>query len=93
MSLMDNNNYPENDGVGNGNLIMDNNKKSASTCWKIMRVPIYSILTVVAAALQAVSFKKAGYSSPVRKPRGVDIMAACGQLKSNSIRKKVSNKI
>ncbi len=37
--------------------------------------------------------KKAGYSSPVRKPRGVDIMAACGQLKSNSIRKKVSNKI
>ena len=59
---MDNNNYPENDGVGNGNLIMNNNKKSASTCWKIMRVPIYSILTVVAAALQAVSFKKAGYS-------------------------------
>ena len=37
--------------------------------------------------------KKAGYSSPVRKPRGVDIMAACGQLKSNSVRKKVSNKI
>ena len=24
----------------------------------------------------------AGYSSPVRKPRGEDIMAACGQLKS-----------
>ena len=30
--------------------------------------------------------KKAGYSSPVRKPRGVDIMAACGQLKSNSLK-------
>jgi len=25
---------------------------------------------------------KAGYSSPVRRPRGEDIMAACGQLKS-----------
>ena len=30
--------------------------------------------------------KKAGYSSPVRKPRGVDIMAACGQLKSSSVK-------
>lgn len=25
---------------------------------------------------------KAGYASPVRTPRGEDIMAACGQLKS-----------
>ena len=29
----------------------------------------------------------AGYSSPVRWPRGRDIMAACGQLKSDSVRK------
>ena len=29
---------------------------------------------------------KAGYSSPVRSPRGEDIMAACGQLKSASKR-------
>ena len=29
---------------------------------------------------------KAGYSSPVRTPRGEDIMAACGQLKSASVR-------
>ncbi len=28
----------------------------------------------------------AGYSSPVRRPRGRDIMAACGQLKSASLR-------
>jgi len=28
----------------------------------------------------------AGYSSPIRKPRGEDIMAACGQLKSESER-------
>jgi 23S rRNA (adenine2503-C2)-methyltransferase len=28
----------------------------------------------------------AGYSSPVRTPRGRDIMAACGQLKSASER-------
>ena len=32
--------------------------------------------------------KNAGYPSPVRKPRGEDIMAACGQLKSQSIRVK-----
>lgn len=29
---------------------------------------------------------KAGYSSPIRTPRGEDIMAACGQLKSESER-------
>lgn len=29
---------------------------------------------------------KAGYSSPIRKPRGEDIMAACGQLKSDTER-------
>ncbi|WP_226779801.1 23S rRNA (adenine(2503)-C(2))-methyltransferase RlmN [Oceaniglobus trochenteri] len=29
---------------------------------------------------------KAGYASPIRKPRGEDIMAACGQLKSESER-------
>jgi 23S rRNA (adenine2503-C2)-methyltransferase len=28
----------------------------------------------------------AGYASPVRRPRGEDIMAACGQLKSASVR-------
>src|SRR6202007_1719973 len=30
----------------------------------------------------------AGYASPVRTPRGRDIMAACGQLKSESVRKR-----
>jgi 23S rRNA (adenine2503-C2)-methyltransferase len=34
----------------------------------------------------------AGYSSPVRTPRGEDIMAACGQLKSDSIRKRRSER-
>ena len=29
---------------------------------------------------------EAGYASPVRTPRGQDIMAACGQLKSDSVR-------
>jgi 23S rRNA (adenine2503-C2)-methyltransferase len=29
---------------------------------------------------------RAGYASPIRKPRGEDIMAACGQLKSASAR-------
>jgi 23S rRNA (adenine2503-C2)-methyltransferase len=32
----------------------------------------------------------AGYASPVRTPRGRDILAACGQLKSDSIRLKKS---
>src|SRR6185312_6711996 len=30
--------------------------------------------------------EKAGYDAPVRRPRGRDILAACGQLKSASIR-------
>jgi 23S rRNA (adenine2503-C2)-methyltransferase len=34
----------------------------------------------------------AGYSSPVRKPRGEDIMAACGQLKSATERARKSRK-
>jgi 23S rRNA (adenine2503-C2)-methyltransferase len=29
---------------------------------------------------------RAGYASPVRTPRGRDIMAACGQLKSESLK-------
>jgi 23S rRNA (adenine2503-C2)-methyltransferase len=31
---------------------------------------------------------RAGYSSPVRSPRGRDIMAACGQLKSASVKQR-----
>ncbi|MEP2029467.1 MAG: 23S rRNA (adenine(2503)-C(2))-methyltransferase RlmN [Paracoccaceae bacterium] len=34
----------------------------------------------------------AGYASPVRKPRGEDIMAACGQLKSTTERARKSRK-
>ncbi|AYE87577.1 MULTISPECIES: 23S rRNA (adenine(2503)-C(2))-methyltransferase RlmN [Sulfitobacter] len=34
----------------------------------------------------------AGYASPVRKPRGEDIMAACGQLKSATERARKSRK-
>ncbi len=33
---------------------------------------------------------KAGYASPIRTPRGRDIMAACGQLKSDSVRPRAS---
>jgi 23S rRNA (adenine2503-C2)-methyltransferase len=32
----------------------------------------------------ATILKRAGYASPVRRPRGRDILAACGQLKSES---------
>ena len=31
---------------------------------------------------------RAGYASPIRTPRGRDISAACGQLKSDSVKKK-----
>ncbi|HVA11968.1 MAG TPA: 23S rRNA (adenine(2503)-C(2))-methyltransferase RlmN [Stellaceae bacterium] len=34
----------------------------------------------------------AGYASPVRTPRGRDILAACGQLKSDSVRLKKSER-
>jgi 23S rRNA (adenine2503-C2)-methyltransferase len=36
---------------------------------------------------------KAGYSSPVRTPRGRDIMAACGQLKSTSEKARASERV
>jgi 23S rRNA (adenine2503-C2)-methyltransferase len=35
----------------------------------------------------------AGYASPVRTPRGQDIMAACGQLKSESVKLRKSQQI
>ena len=35
---------------------------------------------------------KAGYASPVRTPRGRDILAACGQLKSESQRIRASER-
>jgi 23S rRNA (adenine2503-C2)-methyltransferase len=33
---------------------------------------------------------RAGYASPVRTPRGRDIYAACGQLKSESVKQRAS---
>jgi len=36
---------------------------------------------------------RAGYASPVRTPRGRDIMAACGQLKSESIKQRASERM
>jgi 23S rRNA (adenine2503-C2)-methyltransferase len=44
------------------------------------------------AAIKAFSdiVNAAGYASPVRTPRGEDIMAACGQLKSASVKRRKS---
>jgi len=39
------------------------------------------------------SVDRAGYASPVRTPRGRDIMAACGQLKSESQRLRAKERI
>ncbi|PKQ08725.1 MAG: 23S rRNA (adenine(2503)-C(2))-methyltransferase RlmN [Alphaproteobacteria bacterium HGW-Alphaproteobacteria-12] len=35
---------------------------------------------------------RAGYASPVRTPRGRDIMAACGQLKSETVKQRASDR-
>jgi 23S rRNA (adenine2503-C2)-methyltransferase len=35
---------------------------------------------------------RAGYASPIRNPRGRDILAACGQLKSESVKERASVK-
>ena len=34
---------------------------------------------------------RAGYASPIRTPRGRDILAACGQLKSESVKKRAAD--
>jgi 23S rRNA (adenine2503-C2)-methyltransferase len=36
---------------------------------------------------------RAGYASPIRTPRGRDIFAACGQLKSASVKKRASERL
>ncbi len=36
---------------------------------------------------------RAGYASPVRTPRGRDILAACGQLRSESVKEKASDRL
>jgi 23S rRNA (adenine2503-C2)-methyltransferase len=36
---------------------------------------------------------KAGYASPVRTPRGRDIHAACGQLRSESVKQRASERV
>jgi len=46
----------------------------------------YDRSTDAAIARFAKIVMDAGYASPVRTPRGEDIMAACGQLKSDSVR-------
>ena len=35
---------------------------------------------------------RAGYASPIRTPRGRDILAACGQLRSESVKKSAAEK-
>jgi len=46
----------------------------------------YRCSSKAAMARFAEIVNRAGYSAPVRTPRGRDIMAACGQLKSDSIK-------
>ena len=46
----------------------------------------YECSTPAAIAAFAEIVNNAGYAAPVRVPRGRDIMAACGQLKSDSVK-------
>jgi 23S rRNA (adenine2503-C2)-methyltransferase len=41
----------------------------------------------------AAVLNKAGYSSPIRTPRGRDILAACGQLRSESVKVRASERL
>ena len=50
----------------------------------------YECSEPAAIAAFAAIVNRAGYSSPVRTPRGRDIMAACGQLRSDSVRVRAS---
>ncbi len=36
---------------------------------------------------------RAGYASPIRTPRGRDILAACGQLRSESVKQRASDRL
>jgi 23S rRNA (adenine2503-C2)-methyltransferase len=38
----------------------------------------------------AAVLNRAGYASPIRTPRGRDILAACGQLKSETVKQRAS---
>lgn len=40
----------------------------------------------------AAVLNRAGYSSPIRTPRGRDILAACGQLRSESVKQRASER-
>jgi 23S rRNA (adenine2503-C2)-methyltransferase len=41
----------------------------------------------------AAVLNRAGYASPIRTPRGRDILAACGQLKSESVKLRASQRL
>jgi 23S rRNA (adenine2503-C2)-methyltransferase len=41
----------------------------------------------------AAVLNKAGYASPIRTPRGRDILAACGQLRSESVKVRASERL
>ncbi|MBV1795642.1 23S rRNA (adenine(2503)-C(2))-methyltransferase RlmN [Siccirubricoccus sp. G192] len=50
----------------------------------------YETSTLPAMTRFADILNDAGYASPIRRPRGRDILAACGQLKTESERRRVS---
>jgi 23S rRNA (adenine2503-C2)-methyltransferase len=47
--------------------------------------------TVIEAFAEVLN--RAGYASPIRTPRGRDILAACGQLRSESVKQRASQRL
>ena len=58
---------------------------------RTVKVPFERSTPEKIAAFSDIVFN-AGYASPVRTPRGEDIMAACGQLKSASVKERRSTR-
>jgi 23S rRNA (adenine2503-C2)-methyltransferase len=48
---------------------------------------VFSVVDIEGKAAHSGGNFEAGISAPIRTPRGRDIMAACGQLKSSSEKK------
>ncbi len=53
----------------------------------------FECATAAAIDRFAAVLMEAGYASPIRTPRGRDILAACGQLKSDSVRQRASERV
>jgi 23S rRNA (adenine2503-C2)-methyltransferase len=85
-----------NDGVADAKELA---RKIAGIPAKVNLIPfnpwpgtVYSVSDDEVIEAFAEILNRAGYSAPIRTPRGRDILAACGQLKSASVRVRASQR-